>query len=73
MSPSALPNTRERTAAIHAPPYTGPLSAVDAPEVLAFLAERPLHTVNMAGLIRANGLVSPHNRGTFHACRDEEG
>jgi hypothetical protein len=40
---------------------------------LAFLAERPLHTVNMAGLIRDNGLVSPLNRGSFHACRDEAG
>ncbi len=42
-------------------------------EVLAFLAERPLHTVFMASLIRDNGLVSPLNRGTFHACRNEQG
>jgi predicted GNAT family acetyltransferase len=27
----------------------------------------------MAGFIRANGLVSPHNRGRFYACRDSEG
>lgn len=39
-------------------------------EVLSFLAERPLHTVGMAGLIRDNGLVSPLNRGTFYACRN---
>jgi uncharacterized protein len=73
MSPSAMPNACERAAATYAPPFTGPLSAGDTPEVLAFLAERPLHTVNMTGLIRDNGLVSPHNRGTFHACRDEAG
>jgi uncharacterized protein len=54
-------------------PSTGPLSAGDAAEALAFLAARPLHTVNMAGLIRDNGVVSPLNRGTFHACRDEAG
>jgi uncharacterized protein len=42
-------------------------------EVLAFLAARPLHTVVLAGFIRDNGLVSPLNRGTFYACRDEQG
>src|SRR5258706_3998173 len=42
-------------------------------EVLAFLAARPLYTVIMAGLIRDNGLVSPLNRGTFHAFRDAAG
>jgi uncharacterized protein len=42
-------------------------------EVLAFLAERPAHTVFMAGLIRDNGVVSAHNRGTFYVCRDERG
>src|ERR1043165_1464941 len=42
-------------------------------EVLAFLAERPVRTVVMAGLVRDNGLESPFNRGTFYACRDSEG
>jgi GNAT superfamily N-acetyltransferase len=42
-------------------------------EVLAFLAERPLHTVVMAGHIRDNGLESAFNRGSFHACRDGSG
>src|SRR5438045_6623164 len=42
-------------------------------EVLAFLAARPLHTVNLTSLIRDNGLVSPANRGTFYGCRDEQG
>jgi len=42
-------------------------------EVLAFLAERPVHTVIMAGFIRDNGLRSEHNRGTFYGCRNSEG
>jgi uncharacterized protein len=42
-------------------------------EVLAFLAERPLHTVIMSGFIRDHGLASPLNRGTFYACRDHLG
>jgi len=42
-------------------------------EVLDFLAERPVHTVCLAGFIRDNGLVSPHNRGTFYGCRNSEG
>ena len=42
-------------------------------EVLQFLSERPIHTVMMAGLIRDNGLVSEHNRGTFYGCRKGRG
>ena len=42
-------------------------------EVLDFLAQRPIHTVFMASLIRDNGLVSPQNRGSFYACRDSQG
>jgi uncharacterized protein len=42
-------------------------------EALAFLVERPLHTVVMAGHIRDNGLESIFNRGVFHACRNGEG
>src|SRR5437868_11096640 len=45
----------------------------DEGEVLDFLAERPVHTVVMAGLVRDNGLESPFNRGTFYACRDQGG
>lgn len=45
----------------------------DRNEVLAFLSERPLHTVCITGFIRDNGLVSPHNRGTFYGCRNSEG
>jgi predicted GNAT family acetyltransferase len=48
------------------------LASKDNAEVLAFLAQRPLHNVIMSGLVRDNGLVSPLNRGTFYACRDVE-
>jgi uncharacterized protein len=54
-------------------PPVGELSERDRAEALAFLAERPVHTVGMAGLIRDNGVVSPHHRGTFYGCRDSEG
>lgn len=49
------------------------LTAEDEGEVLAFLNERPTHTFGMAGFIRSNGIVSPHNQGEFYACRDEQG
>ncbi len=42
-------------------------------EVLAFLLERPIHTVIMMGMIRDNGLTSEHNRGIFYGCRNSEG
>ena len=42
----------------------------DEAEVLEFLAERAIHTVYMASLIRDNGLVNPSNRGVFYGCRD---
>lgn len=51
----------------------GELSREDEPEVLDFLAARPVHTVFMASLIRDNGLVSPHNRGSFYSYRDRQG
>jgi ribosomal protein S18 acetylase RimI-like enzyme len=50
-----------------------PLARGAEAEVVAFLSERPVHAVNLLGLIGDNGLVSPHNRGTFYACRDEQG
>lgn len=49
------------------------LTAEDETEVLAFLAERPIHTFGMAGFIHSNGIVSPHNRGAFYSCRDGQG
>jgi predicted GNAT family acetyltransferase len=45
----------------------------DESEALAFLAQRPLHTVCMTGLILEHGLVSPSNRGEFYAHRDAAG
>jgi uncharacterized protein len=50
-----------------------PLAREAEAEAVEFLSERPVHSVNLLGLIRDNGLVSPHNRGTFYACRDERG
>ena len=50
-----------------------PLARDAEGEVVEFLSERPVHAVNLLGLIADNGLVSPHNRGTFYACRDEHG
>lgn len=49
------------------------LGAEQETEVMEFLGERSSHTFGMAGFIRTNGLVSPHNRGTFYACRDNDG
>jgi len=49
------------------------LTEEDSNEVLAFLFERPIHTVCLVGFIRDNGLVSAHNRGTFYGCRNSEG
>jgi ribosomal protein S18 acetylase RimI-like enzyme len=43
------------------------------PEVIEFLAARPLHTVFMSGLIRDNGMVSPRNRGSFYGSRNFSG
>src|SRR5438552_9482731 len=49
------------------------LGETETNEVLAFLSERPIHTVCMVGMIRDNGLTSEHNRGTFYGCRNSEG
>ena len=46
------------------------LANSDELEVLRFLAQRPIHTVTLMGLIHDNGIVSPFNRGTFYGCRD---
>lgn len=49
------------------------LGVEDAAEVLHFLAQRPSHTFGLSGFIRANGIVSPLNRGTFYGYRNDEG
>src|SRR5919204_350473 len=70
LNPAFIPH---RAAEVTAPLLSRPLATGEESEVLSFLAARPVHTVVMAGFIRDNGLVSPLNRGTFYACRDEEG
>ena len=52
---------------------TSVLIETDEAEVLNFLAQRPGHTVMLAGLIRDNGLVNPLNRGVFYCCRNLSG
>jgi predicted GNAT family acetyltransferase len=54
-------------------PVVSELSNREEAEVLNFLLERVAHTFGMIGFIRANGLVSPHNRGKFYACRNQAG
>ena len=49
------------------------LTNSDEAEVLKFLAQRPIHTITMTGMIHDNGIVSPFNRGTFYGCRDLNG
>jgi uncharacterized protein len=50
-----------------------PLVQADCPEVLEFLAARPIHTVFMTSLISDNGIASPSNRGSFYGCRNSKG
>jgi GNAT superfamily N-acetyltransferase len=49
------------------------LGVEDTAEVMNFLAQRPSHTFGLSGFIRANGIVSPLNRGTFYAYRNDAG
>jgi len=60
----------DRFASVPEPGTVVELDHGDEAEVLEFLARRPIHTVFMASQIRDNGLLSPHNRGSFYACRD---
>ncbi|MDX6384452.1 MAG: uncharacterized protein QOK48_2025 [Blastocatellia bacterium] len=55
------------------PCVIGELGKSDESEVLDFLSARKIHTVFMSSLIRDNGLLSPHNRGSFYCCRDGYG
>ncbi|HJQ25458.1 MAG TPA: GNAT family N-acetyltransferase [Blastocatellia bacterium] len=45
------------------------LTSRDEAEVRHFLAQRPLQTFGLLGMISDNGLDSPHNRGDFYAYR----
>jgi ribosomal protein S18 acetylase RimI-like enzyme len=42
-------------------------------EALAFLSERPLHSVILAGWLRDRGVKSLAHRGDFYRCRDTAG
>jgi predicted GNAT family acetyltransferase len=46
------------------------LTDADQDKVLAFLGTGSLHTAYLSGLVRDNGLLSSHNRGTFFAYRN---
>jgi uncharacterized protein len=50
-----------------------PLREADRDRALEFLARRPVHTVIMAGWIRAHGVVHPQHRGTFYRTLDQRG
>ena len=50
-----------------------PLRETEKSEALTFLAQRPLHTVYMASLIRDNGVVSLLNRGRLYSYRGTRG
>jgi uncharacterized protein len=49
------------------------LTEADKPEVLEFLAARPVHTVVMTSFIQDNGLESADNRGRFYGYRNLQG
>lgn len=50
-----------------------PLRQMEESEALSFLAQRPLHTVYMASMIRDNGVESSFNRGRFYSYRGAHG
>jgi predicted GNAT family acetyltransferase len=50
-----------------------PLLETEKSEALSFLAQRPLHTVYMASLIRDNGVESSLNRGRLYSYRGSRG
>jgi predicted GNAT family acetyltransferase len=75
-----MPRFMETNKAAALPPQPAPPSLIhplterdDEAEVLGFLAERPVHTAVMRGLIRDNGLESTFNRGAFYAVRSASG
>ena len=49
------------------------LTSGDEAEACRFLAQRPLQSFGLLGMISDNGLDSPHNRGDFYAYRDARG
>lgn len=81
MSAKTIPSSSEGLGISMGPPFmvvpeTATLHSLTSgqeTEVLGFLAQRPLHTVVMAGHIRDNGLEGPFNRGRFYSCRNDAG
>jgi uncharacterized protein len=67
--------TTERPALTAAPDMSRvcAFTEADAPEVLRFLAVRPVQTVVMSSFIADNGIISELNRGTFHGYRNAAG
>jgi uncharacterized protein len=65
-SPSSPATSLQNCAAIE-------MTARDEHDVLSFLAERPIDSAVMSGLIRDNGLQSPLNRGNFFGYRNQHG
>jgi predicted GNAT family acetyltransferase len=53
--------------------HAEPLMRSEKSEALAFLAQRPLHTVYVASLISDNGVESPLNRGRLYSYRSSGG
>jgi uncharacterized protein len=56
-----------------APPQAHPLTRAEQREVLAFLAQRPVHTVALTSMIRDHGMSSPLLRGRFYGVRGAAG
>jgi uncharacterized protein len=61
------------SSASHSSPNIFILGPGDEEEALSALSNPTLTNVIMSGFIRDNGLSSPHNRGSFYACRDASG
>jgi len=49
------------------------LTEANKPEILNFLAERPVHSVAMTSMIHDNGIENALNRGKFYGYRNLEG
>jgi predicted GNAT family acetyltransferase len=62
-----------RPATFSAEPAASLLSDSARKEVMEFLAERPLQTIMLAGMVADNGLASALNRGNFYGCRSGAG
>src|SRR5215210_1646520 len=73
VSPASLTNHQSALRFSHNPSMIELLAEQHKTEILDFLAERPLHTVYLAGFVLDNGVVSPLNRGSFYGYRNSKG